>query len=74
MQERVEKAIELIRDMPMKKGERVRSGRESPNGVLSYKSDDITVGSCANSASHNSPDIKRRKHTNKKETPLGNNS
>lgn len=37
----------------------------SPNGVLdaaclSYKSDDLTVGSCANS-SHNSPDIKRRK-------------
>ena len=38
---------------------------QSPMGVLeaaclSYKSDDITVGSCANS-SHTSPDTKRRK-------------
>ncbi|MBA0717479.1 hypothetical protein Golax_005293 [Gossypium laxum] len=39
---------------------------QSPIGVLdaaaclSYKSDEITVGSCANS-SHSSPDIKRRK-------------
>nr|CAN69657.1 hypothetical protein VITISV_013007 [Vitis vinifera] len=37
----------------------------SPVGVLdaacwSYKSDDLTVGSCANS-SHNTPDGKRRK-------------
>ncbi|XP_059643154.1 cyclin-D4-1-like [Cornus florida] len=43
---------------------------QSPNGVLevacfslSYKSDDMTVGSCANSSSqhHNSPNSKRRK-------------
>ena len=38
---------------------------QSPVGVLdaacwSYKSDDLTVGSCANS-SHNTPDGKRRK-------------
>ncbi|XP_022740205.1 cyclin-D4-1 [Durio zibethinus] len=48
---------------------------QSPIGVLdaaaclSYKSDEITVGSCANS-SHSRPDIKRRKQDNNKPSQL----
>ncbi|OAY35760.1 cyclin-D4-1 isoform X2 [Manihot esculenta] len=70
---RVLKCVELIKDLSLISGsgaDNVASASgscvpRSPNGVLdaaclSYKSDDLTVGSCANS-SHNSPDIKRRK-------------
>lgn len=43
---------------------------ESPNGVLeavclSYKSDDITIGSCTNS-SHSSPDNNTKSNSNKR--------
>ncbi|KDP29748.1 hypothetical protein JCGZ_18683 [Jatropha curcas] len=69
--DRVLKCIELIKDYSLSSDNVGRSVSasssvpQSPNGVLeaaclSYKSDDITVGSCANS-SHN--DVKRRKKT-----------
>ncbi|KAK9270203.1 hypothetical protein L1049_025779 [Liquidambar formosana] len=69
--ERVMKCIELIHDLSLISGSvkgasgSVPSVPQSPIGVLdaaclSYKSDDTTVGSCANS-SHNSPDTKRRR-------------
>ncbi|XP_010272942.1 PREDICTED: cyclin-D3-1-like [Nelumbo nucifera] len=69
--ERVVKCLELIRDMSLISGfVKVGSGSissvpHSPIGVLdaaclSYKSDDLTVGSFAHS-SHSSPDTKRRK-------------
>ncbi|KAF2322150.1 hypothetical protein GH714_007906 [Hevea brasiliensis] len=74
---RVFKCIELIKDLSLISGSAVDNVAsasascvpQSPNGVLdaaclSYKSDDLTVGSCANT-SHNSPDIKRRKQSNK---------
>ncbi|KAA8530775.1 hypothetical protein F0562_005457 [Nyssa sinensis] len=68
---RVLKCVELIQDLTLISGSTnlasasVPSVPQSPVGVLdaaclSYKSDDITVGSCANS-SHSSPDTKRRK-------------
>ncbi|KAK9285635.1 hypothetical protein L1049_024833 [Liquidambar formosana] len=69
--ERVLKCSELMKDMSLISGSAnvastsAPSVPQSPVGVLdaaclSYKSDDLTVGSCANS-SHNSPDIKRGK-------------
>ncbi|KAJ9177530.1 hypothetical protein P3X46_012741 [Hevea brasiliensis] len=74
---RVFKCIELIKDLSLISGSAVDNVAsasascvpQSPNGVLdaaclSYKSDDLTVGSCANT-SHSSPDIKRRKQSNK---------
>lgn len=73
LQERVLKCIELMKDQSLVNGPiknsnglvPVQSVPQSPIGVLdaacmSYKSDDRTVGSCANS-SHNTPDTKRRK-------------
>ncbi|EEF31696.1 cyclin d, putative [Ricinus communis] len=52
---------------------------QSPNGVLeaaclSYKSDDTTVGSCANSSHTNTPDTKRRKQTNNNPSQVENKS
>nr|DAD46180.1 TPA_asm: hypothetical protein HUJ06_004410 [Nelumbo nucifera] len=74
--ERVFKCLELIRDMSLISGfefdkvanSSVPSVPQSPIGVLdaaclSYKSDDLIVGSGANS-SHTSPDTKRRKLNN----------
>ncbi|KAJ8762629.1 hypothetical protein K2173_008068 [Erythroxylum novogranatense] len=72
--ERVLKCIKLIGDMSLINGTASAKGTNSssflsvphsPIGVLdaaclSYKSDDTTVGSCANS-SQNTPDTKRRK-------------
>ncbi|KAG5529571.1 hypothetical protein RHGRI_030083 [Rhododendron griersonianum] len=69
---RVQKCVQLIQDLALSRGSTnmgsasiPSSVPQSPIGVLdaaclSCKSDDITVGSCANS-SHNSPDTKRRK-------------
>ncbi|KAI8536385.1 hypothetical protein RHMOL_Rhmol10G0253000 [Rhododendron molle] len=69
---RVQKCLKLIQDLALSRGSTnmgsasiPSSVPQSPIGVLdaaclSCKSDDITVGSCANS-SHNSPDTKRRK-------------
>ncbi|XP_058184965.1 cyclin-D4-1-like [Rhododendron vialii] len=69
---RVQKCLQLIQDLALSRGSTnmgsasiPSSVPQSPIGVLdaaclSCKSDDITVGSCANS-SHNSPDTKRRK-------------
>ncbi|TXG60110.1 hypothetical protein EZV62_014683 [Acer yangbiense] len=75
--ERAMKCVELIKDLSLMNGcanvaangsTTSSSVPQSPDGVLdaaclSYKSEDITVGSCANSSSHNiiSSDIKRRK-------------
>uniref|UniRef100_A0A5B6Z811 Uncharacterized protein n=1 Tax=Davidia involucrata TaxID=16924 RepID=A0A5B6Z811_DAVIN len=71
--ERVLKSVKLIHESSLISGcgsgkdpsASVPSVPQSPIGVLdaaclSYKTDDTTVGSCANS-SHNSPDTKRRK-------------
>ncbi|XWS21430.1 hypothetical protein CRYUN_Cryun30bG0054200 [Craigia yunnanensis] len=71
--ERVMKCVELVHDLSLVGGS-VKEGNapvpsvpHSPIGVLdaaclSYKSDDTTVGSCANSShTHSSPNIKRRK-------------
>ncbi|GKV53322.1 hypothetical protein SLEP1_g59855 [Rubroshorea leprosula] len=70
--ERVLKCTELVDELSLVGGslEGVASGAvqlvpQSPIGVLdaaclSYKSDDITVGSCTNS-SHNTPETKRRR-------------
>ncbi|XP_021273928.1 cyclin-D4-1 [Herrania umbratica] len=72
--DRVLKCVELMKDLSLINGSAnanvaappsASSVPQSPIGVLdaaclSYKSDEITVGSCANS-SHTSPDIKRRK-------------
>ncbi|KAF8377345.1 hypothetical protein HHK36_030722 [Tetracentron sinense] len=69
--ERVLKCLELFQNLSWISGSdkvaraSVPSVPQSPIGVLdatclSYKSDDLTVGSCANS-SNNSPDPKRRK-------------
>ncbi|KAF8411389.1 hypothetical protein HHK36_003938 [Tetracentron sinense] len=69
--ERVLKCLELIQNVSwISRSDKVASASvpsvpQSPIGVLdaaclSYKSDELTVGSCANS-SHNSPDSKRRK-------------
>ncbi|PQQ10189.1 cyclin-D2-1 [Prunus yedoensis var. nudiflora] len=70
---RVLKCLELIKDLSLisgsaNRGSAASSVPQSPVGVLdaaclSYKSDEFTVGSCANS-SHRSPDIKRRKPDN----------
>ncbi|PQP92976.1 hypothetical protein Pyn_10291 [Prunus yedoensis var. nudiflora] len=71
---RVLKCLELIKDLSLISGSANRGSAsassvpQSPVGVLdaaclSYKSDEFTVGSCANS-SHKSPDIKRRKPDN----------
>uniref|UniRef100_A0A5B6YUA8 Putative cyclin-D2-1 n=1 Tax=Davidia involucrata TaxID=16924 RepID=A0A5B6YUA8_DAVIN len=66
---RVLKCLELIQDLTLISGSSTNvasaSVPQSPVGVLdaaclSYKSDDITVGSCANS-SPSSPETKRRK-------------
>lgn len=65
------KCIELIKEMSLINGslknysDLVQSVPQSPIGVLEaaylgHKSDDTTVGSCANS-SHTIPDTKRRK-------------
>jgi cyclin D1/2/4 len=71
MQERVIKCLNMIRDLSLI-SDSVKDSTasapsipQSPIGVLdaaclSYKSDEVTVGSCANS-SHNTPDAKRRK-------------
>ncbi|KAL6225113.1 hypothetical protein ACLB2K_003965 [Fragaria x ananassa] len=75
--ERVLKCVELIKDLSLISGSANRGSTtassvpQSPVGVLdasclSYKSDEFTVGSCANS-SHCSPDIKRRKPDNPSE-------
>ncbi|KAK9109091.1 hypothetical protein Sjap_017151 [Stephania japonica] len=74
--ERVMKCIEMIQELSfiggssggakvISNGGSVPFVPQSPIGVLdaacfSYKSDELTVGSCANS-SHSSPDVKRRK-------------
>lgn len=74
LQDRVLKCVELMKDLLLINGSAnanvaappsASSVPQSPIGVLdaaclSYKSDEITVGSCANS-SHTSPDTKRRK-------------
>ncbi|CAL9001816.1 unnamed protein product [Prunus brigantina] len=71
---RVLKCLELMKDLSLISGSANRGSAsassvpQSPVGVLdaaclSYKSDEFTVGSCANS-SHKSPDIKRRKPDN----------
>ncbi|BFG35566.1 hypothetical protein CerSpe_218390 [Prunus speciosa] len=70
---RVLKCLELIKDLSLisgsaNRGSAASSVPQSPVGVLdaaclSYKSDEFTAGSCANS-SHRSPDIKRRKPDN----------
>lgn len=68
LQGRVLKCLELIKDLSLMSasanvaGALAPSVPQSPVGVLdaaclSYKSDELTVGSCANS-SHNSPDIR----------------
>ncbi|GFY94065.1 similar to CYCLIN D4;1 [Actinidia rufa] len=66
---RVLKCVDLIQDLELVSGTSnvtsFSSVPQSPIGVLdaaclSYKSDELTVGSCANS-SHSSPDTKRRK-------------
>ncbi|GKV23497.1 hypothetical protein SLEP1_g33212 [Rubroshorea leprosula] len=76
--ERVLKCVELMKDLSLISGSVSANNvgstsascvPQSPNGVLdatclSYKSDDITVGSCANS-SHCNQDSKRRKQDNK---------
>lgn len=71
LQERVLKCYELIQEMILVSGGPVKgvngsvqSVPQSPIGVLdasclTYKSDDITVGSCA--SSHSTPAAKRRK-------------
>ncbi|KAF6160669.1 hypothetical protein GIB67_002734 [Kingdonia uniflora] len=73
--ERVLKCLELIQPNSSKVGHNVAVGvlsvPQSPIGVLdaaclSYKSDELTVGSCANSV-HSSPDAKRRKLNNASE-------
>ncbi|KAG6644414.1 cyclin-D3-1-like [Carya illinoinensis] len=69
--EKVLECVKMIRDFSLIDGSvkdtttTILSVPHSPSGVLdaarlSYKSDDVAVGSCANS-SHNSPDAKRRK-------------
>ncbi|KAF7829294.1 cyclin-D4-2-like isoform X1 [Senna tora] len=70
-EKRVKKCVELIRDLSLISVS-ANLGRnlvamvpQSPDGVLdgaclSYKSDELTVGSCRNS-SHNTPDAKRTK-------------
>ncbi|OVA01808.1 Cyclin [Macleaya cordata] len=70
--ERALKCLQLIQDLSLNNGfakfgnsSSVLSVPQSPIGVLdaaclSYKSDELTVGSCANS-SHSSPDAKRRR-------------
>ncbi|KAK9136128.1 hypothetical protein Syun_015458 [Stephania yunnanensis] len=74
--ERVMKCVEMIQEMSfidgsnggarmISNGGSVPFVPQSPIGVLdaacfSYKSDELTVGSCANS-SHSSPEVKRRK-------------
>ncbi|XP_062006339.1 cyclin-D2-1 [Rosa rugosa] len=74
---RVLKCVELIKDLSLISGSANRGSAsassmpQSPVGVLdaaclSYKSDEFTFGSCANS-SHSSPDIKRRKPDNPSE-------
>lgn len=68
MQERVLKCVELIRDLSLIKvgGNNFASFvPQSPIGVLdagcmSFKSDELTNGSCPNS-SHSSPSAKRMK-------------
>ena len=69
LQGRVLKCLELIQDFALISGTNnvasASSVPQSPIGVLdaaclSYKTDELTVGSCANS-SHRSPDTKRRK-------------
>ncbi|XP_022752041.1 cyclin-D4-2-like [Durio zibethinus] len=75
---RVLKCVELMKDLSLINGSATANANvatpsassmpQSPIGVLdaaclSYKSDEITVGLCANS-SHSSPDIKRRKQDN----------
>ncbi|XVF61535.1 hypothetical protein PTKIN_Ptkin08bG0137300 [Pterospermum kingtungense] len=77
---RVLKCVELMKDLSLIKGSATTTTAngngnvgvpQSPIGVLdagaclSYKSDEITVGSCANS-SHSSPDHKRRKEDSSK--------
>ncbi|KAH7524309.1 cyclin-D4-2 [Ziziphus jujuba] len=67
--ERVLKCIQLIHDLSLinnGSSGSIQSVPKSPIGVLdaaclSYKSDDTTVGSCANSSSHTSTVTKRRK-------------
>lgn len=59
------KCIQLIKSGEEAVGGSAASVPQSPVGVLdaacwSHKSDDLTVGSCANS-SHNTPDGKRRR-------------
>ncbi|KAL4645211.1 hypothetical protein ACB092_02G220000 [Castanea dentata] len=71
--ERVVKILELMKDLSLISGSAnvasnlASSVPQSPVGVLdaaclSYKSDELTVGSCANS-SHNSPDTRGRLQT-----------
>lgn len=73
LQERVLKCVEMIQDVSSYSGSvkvsnsaPLTSVPQSPIGVLdaaaclSYKSDEQTVGSCANS-SHSGPEAKRRK-------------
>ncbi|XVE86846.1 hypothetical protein DITRI_Ditri18aG0068000 [Diplodiscus trichospermus] len=82
--DRVLKCVELMKDLALINGSATGNGNvatpsssyvpQSPIGVLdaaclSFKSDEITVGSCANS-SHSSPEIKRRKQDNKPSSQL----
>ena len=71
LQERVLKCVELIRDLSLISVSANFGAKSTPfvpqspvgvldGGCLSYKSDELTVGSCPNS-SHNSPNTKRSK-------------
>ncbi|XVF64869.1 hypothetical protein PTKIN_Ptkin09bG0201300 [Pterospermum kingtungense] len=71
--ERVMKCVELIRDLSLAGG----SVPQSPIGVLdhaaaclSYKTDDTTLESCANSSATTSPSTKRRKLNRPSEVEL----
>lgn len=76
MLQRVVKCLELIRDLSLMSVS-ANLGRnlvalvpQSPEGVLdaaaclSYKSDELTVGSCQNSSHNNTPNAKRTKSDN----------
>ncbi|XP_031285425.1 cyclin-D4-2-like [Pistacia vera] len=67
--EKVLKCVELIEDLSLNGGIETEIVPQSPDGVLdaaclSYKSDELTVGSCANSSPNIiiiSPEVKRRR-------------
>lgn len=69
LQEKVLKCVELIEDLSLISGVETEIVPQSPDGVLdaaclSYKSEELTVGSCANSSPNIiiiSPEVKRRR-------------